>query len=108
LYVDDLLICGNAEAIKNIAEMLSKHFEIKDLGEVSLYLGIQITRDSHGNFMLSQTNKIQQIVVEFGLADANGCATPMHIDYLSIPGDEKLLESNEQYRKAVGAGHCFT
>ena len=103
LYVDDLLICGNAEIIKKTADMLNQHFEIKDLGEVSLYLGIQIERDKHGNFMLSQTNKIQQIVSEFGLTDANGCAIPMHIDYLSITGEENLLNSNEQYRQAMRA-----
>ena len=42
LYVDDLLICGNAEMIKETADMLNEHFEIKDLGELNLYLGIQI------------------------------------------------------------------
>jgi len=83
--------------------MLSQHFEIKDLGEVSLYLGIQIEKDKHENFMLSQASKIQQIISEFGLTNANGCATPMHTDYLNIVGEENLLHSNEQYRQAVGA-----
>src|SRR6218665_1275613 len=103
LYVDDLLICGNAEMIKETADMLNEHFEIKDLGEVNLYLGIQIEKDRQGNYMLSQISKIQQIISEFGLADANGCSTPMHADYLNITGEENLLRSNEQYRQAVGA-----
>lgn len=46
--------------------MLNQHFEIKDLREASLYLGIQVEKGRHGNFMISQTSKIQQIVSEFG------------------------------------------
>jgi transposase InsO family protein len=103
LYVDDLLLCGCTELIKTTADILNQHFEVKDLGEVSLYLGIEIARDSNGHFVLSQTNKIRQIIAEFGLSDANGCTTPMNTEYLNITEDEKLLDSNEQYRKAVGA-----
>jgi len=95
LYIDDLLICGDAQAIKNTENILSEYFEIKDLGEVSLYLGIQVEKDIYGNFLLSQTNKIRQIVSEFGLTDANGCSTPMNTDYLSITSDENILDSNE-------------
>lgn len=103
-YVDDLLICGNAVKVKETAALLSQHFELKDLGEViSLYLGIQVERDSHGNFMLSQIAKIQQIISEFCLTDAKVSAIPMHADYLDITGDENLLPSNEQYRQAMGA-----
>jgi transposase InsO family protein len=103
VYVDDLLICGNAEKVNKIAEILAQNFEIKNLGEVSLYLGIEIEKNSHGDYMLSQTEKIKQIISEFGLTDANGCNTPMLTDYLNIEGEENLLPSNEQYRQAVGA-----
>src|SRR6218665_3407705 len=89
--------------IKETADMLNEHFEIKDLGEVNLYLGIQIEKDRQGNYMLSQISKIQQIIPEFGLADANGCSTPMHADYLNITGEENLLHANEQYRQSVGS-----
>lgn len=102
VYVDDLLICGNAEKINKIAEILAQNFAIKNLGEVSLYLGIEIEKNSHGDYMFSQTEKIKQIISEFGLTDANGCNTPMLTDYLNIE-EENLLPSNEQYRQAVGA-----
>jgi hypothetical protein len=103
VYVDDLLICGNVKQINAIAETLAQNFELKNLGEVNFYLGIQVEKDRFGNYLLSQTAKLKQIISEFGLTDANGCNTPMLTDYLNIEGEENLLQSNEQYRQAVGA-----
>ena len=54
LYVDDLLICGNIELIEQTADVLNQHFEIKSLGEVSQYLGIEIKKNQHGNYVSDQ------------------------------------------------------
>ena len=46
LYVDDILIAAkNAAEIQNIKVMLSKEFEMKDLGAASKILGMEILRD---------------------------------------------------------------
>ena len=46
LYVDDILIAGNrVESICEAKDFLKSQFEMKDLGEVSYVLGIQIIRD---------------------------------------------------------------
>jgi hypothetical protein len=46
LYVDDLLIIARTTAeIQRLKTALSDAFEMKDLGEVSYLLGMQITRD---------------------------------------------------------------
>ncbi len=46
LYVDDLLIAGKeSRSIARIKEELRKRFEMKDLGEARLCLGLEITRD---------------------------------------------------------------
>ena len=46
VYVDDLLIAGNnIPAMQTVKVELSKRFEMKDLGEASEFLGLQITRD---------------------------------------------------------------
>ena len=45
LYVDDMLIMENNYAvIINIKRMLSKHFEVKDMGKAYVILGIKIIR----------------------------------------------------------------
>jgi len=46
IYVDDLLITGqDHKEIDDIKGALSKRFQISDLGPVSFYLGMTITRD---------------------------------------------------------------
>ena len=46
LYVDDILIIGNDVGMMTIVKIkLSKNFSMKDLGEASYILGIQIYRD---------------------------------------------------------------
>ncbi len=46
IYVDDLLITGqDHKEIDDIKGALSKRFQISDLGPVSFYLGMTVTRD---------------------------------------------------------------
>jgi hypothetical protein len=52
LYVDDLIIIGNAEKlIDEIKEQLSKVFEMKDLGELHYYLGLEVWRNAGQTFV---------------------------------------------------------
>jgi len=45
LYVDDILIFGsNIYAINDIKSLLCNNFDMKDLGEANVILGIKITR----------------------------------------------------------------
>lgn len=45
LYVDDMLIFGtNIEVVNNTKLLLSSHFQMKDLGEVDVILGIKIRK----------------------------------------------------------------
>lgn len=49
LYVADLLIFGsNIQAVNNAKSLLSNKFDMKDLEEASLILGIKITRSKKG------------------------------------------------------------
>jgi len=46
LYVDDILLTTNdKEILHETKRFLSKKFEMKDLGEVSFFIGFQIHRD---------------------------------------------------------------
>jgi len=49
LYVDDLFIFGsNIPAINYMKSLLSNNFDMKDLGEADVILGIKITRSDKG------------------------------------------------------------
>ena len=49
LYVDDIIVTSNDSAqIHNLIIALGMVFELKDLGPFNYFLGIQITKTSHG------------------------------------------------------------
>ncbi|MBM1124202.1 hypothetical protein JQN44_27380, partial [Klebsiella pneumoniae] len=58
LYVDDMIIIGNNDIIKVTKRMLSRNFDMKDLGVADVILGIRITKTSDG-YTLSQTHFIK-------------------------------------------------
>lgn len=102
IHVDDLLIATNNSALMDgIVNQLKTDFELKDLGEASHYLGIDIERRENGTFTLSQEKYIEKILEESGLADGKGSKYPLDPGYYKI-NDEKFLPNNEKYRKLIG------
>ena len=46
-YVDDMIIIGDDSAdIRSLQHFLSQHFEMKDLGTLSYFLGLEVTSSS--------------------------------------------------------------
>ena len=87
-WVDDCLIVSNTlQGIQEAKEILSKGFSIKDLGEVSTYLGMQISRNrSKGYLDISLEPYIKGLEARFQeelAAVAGRCQTPMSPDLLA-------------------------
>ena len=87
LYVDDILLATNDLSILyETKKFLSKNFEMKDLGEASFILGIQIHRDcSRGIIGLSQRNYIDIVLKRYGMLDSKP------LDTLVAKGDKFSL-----------------
>lgn len=65
-----LVATSNENLLKKLVDGVGNEFELKDFGEVKNYLGIQLFRDSKGNFPLLQSNYIDQIAEVAGFNDA--------------------------------------
>jgi len=67
LYVNDILLTSNnIRLLKNSKTFLSSNFDMKDLGEASYVLGIEIYRDrAHGLLVLYQQNYILKVLKQF-------------------------------------------
>ncbi|RDX81316.1 hypothetical protein CR513_38037, partial [Mucuna pruriens] len=72
LYVDDILLVSSDTSLLHETKIfLTKNFEMKDLGEASFVLGIQILRDrSQGIIRLSQENYISKVLERFDMKDS--------------------------------------
>src|SRR5581483_5491957 len=67
VYVDDLLIVGGADDVRIVKELLSGEFDMKDLGDASWILGIEVKRDrDHRELTLCQERYINIILERFG------------------------------------------
>ena len=93
VYVDDLTIMGrDLEAIKLLKSDLSTRFEMTDLGEITQYLGIRITRDrSLKRLEIDQSGYLTDVLERFGMSNATSHNTP-----LPAGADEHLIKFDGQ------------
>ncbi|KAJ8899702.1 hypothetical protein K2173_019400 [Erythroxylum novogranatense] len=108
IYVDDILITGpNIRAIDTFVQVLHSAFPVRDMGSPSYFLGIQLTKVSHG-LLLSQSKYISDLIARTGLNDSKTCQTPMATTPpLSKEIGERLDDAN-LYRSVVGALQYIT
>ncbi|CAM9435336.1 unnamed protein product, partial [Sphacelaria rigidula] len=78
LYMDDLLLVGaDIQVIQSIKQKLVKWFKMTDMGDVSLVLGMQVTRDrQEKTITISQEKYTRSILEKFGMVDCKPVSTP--------------------------------
>lgn len=79
LYVDDILLASSDESLLHETKsFLSISFEMKDLGEASYVLGIEIHRDREKGLLgLSQKAYIEKVLKKFNMLQSNGAEVPV-------------------------------
>ena len=79
VHVDDIIAAGSCPGENDrFRDLLKSKWEITQLGEPKLALGIAISRNrAHRTISLSQTAKIDDLVEEFGQQNARSVDTPM-------------------------------
>ena len=106
VYVDDIIITGSdKEGIKATKEFLKSMFEIKDLGEMKYFLGIEICRSKEGLFM-SQRKYTLDLLKDAGAYGGKTARMPMEDGY-KVPREGEIEDSKpfhdpKLYRKLVG------
>ena len=87
IYVDDIrLLADNEKDLKKTDELISSEFPVQ-YKDQSKYLGIQIT-NYKGCITLDQTEAIDELLLEYNLADAHPARTP------AAPGTKLVKPSN--------------
>ncbi|GFS32293.1 hypothetical protein Acr_00g0021810 [Actinidia rufa] len=77
LYVDDIIITGdNAHGISELKDFLNCHFEMKDLGPLSYFLGLEISFDSTG-YSLTQAKYASDLLTGAGISNYKTASTPL-------------------------------
>ena len=77
LYVDDLVITGpGLPEINRVKSQLSDAFEMKDLGDLHYFLGIEVIRTPEG-ILLSQRHYVLTMLYKFGMTGCRPISTPL-------------------------------
>jgi len=79
LWVDDLIIAGNnLTEISKFKAAISKRFEMKDLGELTWILGMEVRRDrTQGVLEITQKAYIDQMLKRYRMSDCKPVSTPV-------------------------------
>ena len=101
IYVDDIIITGDdVEGIRRTKEGLRSSFDIKDLGELKYFLGIEMTREPKGMF-ISQRKYVMDLLKETGKLGSKPAKTPIEEGYQD-DSKEEMWPDVKQYQRLVG------
>ena len=64
IYVDDLILTGDEQLIHSCKEYLAKEFEMKDMGLLHYFLGLEIWQRD-GEIFVSQGKYVREILGKF-------------------------------------------
>ena len=103
VYVDDLIITGDYyEEIKRTRENFSVRFQMKELGELKHFLGLEVERTNEGLF-LGQQKYAKDLLQRYEMLDCKPISTPMDPNVRLQEGKGKDLEDVTMYRQLVGS-----
>jgi hypothetical protein len=103
VYVDDIIITGNdVEEICQTKENLSVRFEMKELGQLNHFLGLEISITRRG-VILCQQKYAKDLLEKFGMLECKATATPMDPNTRMCAHEGKELQDATMYRQMVGS-----
>lgn len=103
IYVDDIIVIGtHSHLLTTLINRLQQEFPVKDLGPLSYFLGIQVTRTTAG-LHLCQAKYITDLLHQTYMADAKPSRSPCAADSKLSRFDGEVLPDNTKYRNVVGS-----
>jgi hypothetical protein len=102
LYVDDLILTGAESLIAGCKSDLASEFEMKDIGPMHYFLGLEVWQRS-GEIFLGQGKYTLEILKRFRMQDSRSMATPMVTNLKKIDSSVSELADSRQYRQLIGS-----
>jgi hypothetical protein len=102
LYVDDLFITGKESLIIKCKNDLASEFDMKDLGLMHYYLGLEVWQ-KRGEVFLGQEKYAIKILQKFGMMEYKSMDTAMNADIrkLKVPDSDPVDIS--LYQQLIGS-----
>ncbi|GKV33750.1 hypothetical protein SLEP1_g42213 [Rubroshorea leprosula] len=102
IYVDDMLITdSNKEGIAKLKELLFCSFQMKDLGPLTYFLGLEVHSSSRG-YAVNQRKYVLDLIQFANLSNDKCADTPMEVNVKLRQEDGEKLYNPSFYRQLVG------
>jgi hypothetical protein len=103
VYVDDIIFgCNKDPLVQWFASAMESEFEMSMLGELSFFLGLQITQRSEGMF-ISQEKYLREMLKRFQMEDSKPLGTPMVTRCKLRKNDDSPNVDQRSYRSMIGS-----
>lgn len=102
IYVDDMIITGDdLEEIAELQRRLANEFEMKNLGGLKYFLGIEVARSKEGIF-LSQRKYVLDLLAEVGMLDCKPVDNPIVQNHKLGVFPDQVPTNKDRYQRLVG------
>ncbi len=84
----------SSERITEVKKALSEKFDVKDLGELNYFLGVQVIQDhKDGKVWIGQPTFTESVLKKYGMEEAKLIKTPVNVN-------SKLVKASEESESA--------
>ena len=97
-----MFLTGEDELIADAKKRLVAEFEMKDLGAMHYFLGMEVWQSANGIF-LSQGKYAVEILNRFGMLDCKSMATPMASKLKLLSDASSELIDATMYHQMIGS-----
>ncbi|XP_022876792.1 uncharacterized protein LOC111394998 [Olea europaea var. sylvestris] len=102
VYVDDMVLTGDDPGeMKLLQEYLAIEFEMKNLGQLKYFVGIEIARSNRGIF-ISQRKYVLDFLSEIGMLACKPAATPIEMNHKLGIFPNQVPTDIGRYQRLVG------
>ncbi|XP_034200148.1 uncharacterized mitochondrial protein AtMg00810-like [Prunus dulcis] len=109
LYVDDIIITGSSPSlIQLVIDYSSTVFDMKDMGTLTYFLGLQITYGSNGDLFVHQTKYCKDLLKRARIEACKPSVTPCKPHSSVLRNKGSLLTDPTQFHSIVGALQYLT
>ena len=103
VYVDDIFIATETkQKMLEIKKLIAQKFEVKDLGELKSFLGVQV-KVMPDEICIGQCGYTLRILEKFGMSDAKPVSTPMDVTQKLYSVSSSSPVDKLLYQSAVGS-----
>ncbi|KAM1362604.1 hypothetical protein FF1_027593 [Malus domestica] len=109
LYVDDIILIGSSVTkVQLVVQELSSLFDLKDLGKLTYFLGLQIQYKQNGDIFVNQSKYIKDLLHKVGMESCKPANTPCKLHNQMMMTEGLLILDPSSYRSIVGSLQYLT